>query len=234
MTAGSGQFSGQRAQKPHLVRGTGGVAGEVADLRQDLQDDFVANAAIAVEEFTNPAAADVDAIKTSFASAATAQDFSGADLDGVVGTATMDPPRNVTITTSLHADIDAVPVTITGTDVDGNVLTEDITLTDGGGTTDAGASGFASVSRIQIPNQSGPGGAIEVGFGDIIGLHKPIKTMAGLTGLIREIEAGVVVTTATMTTPAVGAPNGTYLAATVPDGANDYAIWYEYDASANT
>lgn len=193
MVAGSGQFSGQRAQKPHLLRGTGGLQAEVSDLRADIARDMVANVAMAVDEWSAVAAADVNAIKVSIASAAVISTYTGAALDGVVGTGTMDPPRNITITTSSHADIDAVAVVITGTDVNGDALTESITLTDAGNTTDSGLSAFASVSSIVVPAQGGTGGALEFGFGNIIGLSKPLASKAGYSALLKEIVNGVLV-----------------------------------------
>lgn len=234
MTLGSGQFTGQRAARPHLVRGSGGLSGEIADLRQDIIDDFAANACIALEVFTNPVVADPNGIKESFASAATDQDFSGSDLDGAVGTGVMDPPRNITITTSNNADINAVDVVITGTDINDQPLEDTITLTDDGNTTDVGVAAFKTVTRIQIPAQAGAGATIEVGFGALLGLAKPILSPAGVTSLIKEHAAGAVATNGVVAAASVGLPNGTYAPNSAPDGSRDYAIWYEYDASQNS
>jgi hypothetical protein len=184
-----------------------------------------------VDEFTNPATADTDAIVTSVASANTEQTYSGAGLDGVVGAGTMSPPRNITFTTSSHADIDAVACVITGLDIDGNALTETVTLTDGGGVTDAGVKAFASVSSIVIPAQSGSGGTVEIGFGVLIGLTVKAKARGGTIGIIQEIEAGSVVATGTFAAPATGAPYGTYSANNAPDGAKDYVLYYERDTA---
>src|SRR5262245_28741949 len=52
----SGLFSRQNAAKPHLVVGSGGVMGEIADLRKDIVNEFARTRAVAVEEFTNIAA----------------------------------------------------------------------------------------------------------------------------------------------------------------------------------
>jgi hypothetical protein len=41
-TTASKSFGNQRARLPHLVRGTGGVAGEVSDLRGDIEEGFQA------------------------------------------------------------------------------------------------------------------------------------------------------------------------------------------------
>jgi len=132
MSKGSGLFTDQRAARPHLVRGGGGVAGEVADLRADVADEMEAMAAIAVEEFIDPPAADVDAFKASIASAATEEVYEGADLDGAVGEGVLDPPRNPTVTTSAHADIDAVTVVFEGKDINGDDISVNVLLTDGG------------------------------------------------------------------------------------------------------
>jgi len=91
------------------------------------------------------------------------------------------------------------------------------------------------VTSIVVPAQSGVGGALEFGFGDIIGFLRPLKSRAGLAAVVREIAVGAVVTTGTfVAAPAVagaGQPNGTYLAAAVPDATRDYAVYYEMDAS---
>ena len=42
MALGSGIFSGQRSQRPHLIAGNAGVAGEVADVRALVHAPFVA------------------------------------------------------------------------------------------------------------------------------------------------------------------------------------------------
>ncbi|TFH47668.1 MAG: hypothetical protein E4H01_07840, partial [Lysobacterales bacterium] len=221
MANGPGLMSRQYAIKPHLLQTSGGIAAEVKDLRDDLIAELSLVAGIAVEEFTNQAAADVNAIKLSIASAAAIQTYTGAALDGVVGLLAMSPPRNISITSTVHADIDAVAVVITGKDVNGDDITESITLTDGGGVTDVGAKAFAKVTSIVVPAQSGVGGALEFGFGDIIGFLRPLKSRAGLAAVVREIAVGAVVTTGTfVAAPAVagaGQPNGTYLAAAVPD-----------------
>lgn len=231
MALGSGQFSSQKAQKPHLLQGSGGVSSEIADLRADIKKDFVANAAIAVEEFTNPPAADPDALSLD---AASVNGIRTVALGGVVGTAVMDPPRNVTVTVAgggTPADA-AANGTVTGTDINGNVISEVLALNQAGGTT-AGAKAFRTVTSIVEDAGQGAGATISYGFGALIGLGKPIKTRAGRTGPIQEIAVGAVVTNGVFTTTAVGAPNGTYAPNSAPDGARDYCLYYEYDAAQN-
>lgn len=237
MTLGSGLFSRQKASRPHLVRGIGGLSGEIGDLRGDIDDELSAMAAVAVEEWLAPALADVNAIKASIASAATVETYLVADLDGVVGALVMDPPRNITITTSAHADIDAVDVVVTGKDGNGDDIEEVIALTDAGNVTDVGAKAFASVEKIVVPAQGGTGGALEFGFGAIIGLGRPLASRAGLVAVLTQIEDGAFVGptaadfVAAPSAAGAGQPNGTFEPTTPPDGAIDFAVFYEHDAT---
>lgn len=237
MGLGSGLFSNQRAQRPHLVRGGGGLAGEVADLRSDVSDEMDAMAAIAVEEFIDVAVADVDAIVVALAPDDTAAvTLSGAALDGVVGAGVMDPPRNITFDTlgATPADVPATG-TVTGKDVNGDELIEVINLSQIVGQA-VGLSAFAEVDSIDYPIADGTDATVSVGFGDVIGLAKPLKSRAGAEAVVMEIEAGTVLAadaiTGTFVDAATSAPNGTYEPATAPDDANDYAVYYEWDPTA--
>ncbi len=237
MSVPSKLFGSKTAARPHLVRPGGGLSGEVHDLRQDVDAAFdeleSGGGLFQTDEFTNVAAADPNGIVESFASSASEDVRSGAELDGAVGGAEMVPPRNITITSSTHADIDAVAVQIVGQvrDDQGELITQTdtITLTDGGNATDVGTKAFSLVTSITIPAQSGTGGALEVGFGAIIGLSKPIKTRAGLTAPLREVAGGSVVTNGTFTTAAAQGPHGTYAPNSAPNGTLDYAVTYEVD-----
>ena len=51
MGNGSGLFGSHRAAKPHLIKGKGGVAGEVDDLRNDVSSAVSPLAAWTVDEF---------------------------------------------------------------------------------------------------------------------------------------------------------------------------------------
>lgn len=231
MVLGSGIFSKQKADRPHLLQGSGGLGPEIQEVRRDIAADFAANAAIAIEEFTNPPAADADALSLD---AASVNGIRTVALGGVVGTGTMDPPRNVTVTVGgggTPADA-AANATVTGVDINGNAISEVLALNQAGGAT-VGAKAFARVTSIVEDAGQGAGATISYGFGALIGLGKPIKTRAGLTAPIREIAVGAVVTNGVFTTPAVGAPNGTYSPNSAADGARDYALYYEYDATLN-
>lgn len=118
---------------------------------------------------TYAVAADADAFVTALASTAGVQTLSGGSLDGVVGTAEMIPPRNVTMTFSSHADWDATTATVTGTDENGETITENFSIPNGGNATVTGAVKFRTVTSISIPAQSGTGGTGTIGTGSLLG-----------------------------------------------------------------
>ena len=111
-----------------------------------------------------PITADADGI-------CAAQDPSGAGnltLNGVransAGTlATLDVPRNITITSA--ADDSALTFTVYGKDEYGVSMTE--TITGANATVAAGLKAFKTVSRVAV---SGNSGSVQVGFGDVLGI----------------------------------------------------------------
>jgi hypothetical protein len=225
-----------RATREHLVRPGGGLSGELYDLRSDIQTAFEAletdGGYLRTVEFTDPVAADPNAILLSFATSDAVQAFDAEDLDGVVGDGEMDPPRNITITSTADAHVTAVNVVITGLirDASGALVaqTNTIATTNGGGVTDAGTKPFSQVTSISIPAMGGANGALEIGFGAGLGLPTKVKARAGLTAALRQVVAGAVVTTGAITNPS-GSPVAMYVPATVPDASNDYALTYEVD-----
>jgi hypothetical protein len=229
-------FGSKTARRPHLVSGTGGVAGEVADLRQDVEGSFARlenqGGYFRTDEFTNPATADVDAFKTSFATSGSVQSISGAALNGVVGVTEMVPPRNPTVTSSSHAHVTAVAVVFTGRvrNSAGDLVSRTVTVntTNGGGATDAGAEALSIIDSVSIPAMGGASGSLQLGFGVSIGLGAKVKSRAGLIRALREVASGAVVTTGTFTNPS-GAPVSLYTPSAAPNAANDYAVTFEVD-----
>lgn len=225
-------FGQQRPDIPHLS------IGEVKDLREDVEAAFTQlegdGGLMRTVEWVDPPAADTDYFVVNRASSASEDviDENAAEWQTV---AELDPPRNLTITTSAHTDIDAVAVVLAGKVRDelGNLVdqTDTITLTADVGATDVGTRAFSTLESVTIPAQTGPGGVIDVGFGDIIGLPAPMKERAGLLAPLREIESSSgVVTTGTFTTATAQPPHGTYAPSTVPDASEDYSLTYEVEA----
>lgn len=110
-------------------------------------------------------AADTDAIATALASAASAVIYSDTDLDGVLGTGPIFPARGLTMTLNSHADWDATTAYIRGLDADGNRVTEEYSIPDGGNATIDGNWGiaFSRALSVHIPAQSGTNGTADIG-----------------------------------------------------------------------
>lgn len=228
---GSGILSKSKAAKAHLAQVTGGTAAEITDLRNDAMRALAPLAAMTVEEFTDVVAASTTAIKTAAATVAAATTYSGAALNGSVGVGLMNPPRQIVITTAGATPADApATATITGVDVLGKTISETVNVAQTA-TTATSTKCFAKVTSITLPAADGVGATLAFGTGTALGLSLPAKSRAGLVALIAEVVAGAKVTTGTMAAPAAAGPYGAYTPATAPNGTNDYAIYYEYDAT---
>jgi hypothetical protein len=95
--------------------------------------------------------------------------------------------RNVTITgTGTAADVKAAAIKVTGLNIHGVEISEDITPTVNDNTITAGVKAFASVTKIEFPAQDGAAAAFSVGFGEKLGLPwmltKAYVTAASLGG----------------------------------------------------
>lgn len=109
------------------------------------------------------ALADVDAIVVAGTSSLSLQTLSGATLDGATGYRTMSVARHITLVLSSHADWDATTATLTGKDIDGNTISESLTIPNGGAVTLTSTKRYRSVTSLVIPAQSGTGGTFTAG-----------------------------------------------------------------------
>lgn len=218
-TIGSGLFSNQKAVIPHSM------PREVEDLRNDTKNTLAPMAALTVEEYTNPVAANAAGLEAATATTVAPRTVTSFVAGGVAALAAHG--RNVTFTTAGATPADA-PATavITGTDMDGKAQTETVNLAQTA-TIANGVKAFKTITKVEYAAADGTGATVSIGFGLKLGVAKKPKARAGLAGIIREIEVGAVVTTGTL-----DATNRTYLPATAPDGTRDYAIYYEYDPTA--
>lgn len=153
-------FGSKQPARPHLVRGQGGVPGEINELRDQIDDAFLAmeKGGMIVKYFLSVPtdAADADGIKTAFASAAAPATLTGADFDGILapgtGAAIMLPPKRITLTvagTGTPANWTGGDVIFTGTDADGEELTETVVSAAGAGTTTT-VGYFATLTQVDI------------------------------------------------------------------------------------
>lgn len=219
---------------PHLVRGSGGLSGEISDLRHDVEEAFQTIESlesgtnpIRVQEFTNPVAADAAGLEIATATTVAPRTVTSFLAGGVAALAAF--PRNITFTTAGTTPADA-PATavVTGTDVDGNALTETVTLAQTA-TIASGAKCFKTVTSVAYAAADGTDATVAIGFGAVFGLAKKAKVRAGAVAVLAEFAAGSKVTNGVFATPTASPPNGSYAPNTAPNGTNDYAVFVERD-----
>lgn len=178
--------------------------------------------------FTTPIVADVDAIMTAFAAPAVETQYSGADLDGVLGAGVFTYPRNLTFkgTTGLGEALLSKDVVIQGLDVYGQIQTETLTLSAIGASTtvtDAGLYAFTKILSLTFDADAGVVGDYEVGFGVKFGLSRPL-VQGGL--IFEALDNAAPGAAATVAFSAVGLPNGTVTFNAAPNGARTYIVDY--------
>lgn len=150
--------------KPHLTRGSGGVAGEVSELRRDVEEGFqaVEDSAAIVEHFGGVAIpvtlGDADGIMSAVAGTTGPVDYTASNFGGILAPGSNDafiyPPKRVTIVaTGAATQFLGGVFTIEGEDVDGNFISEALTTLAGAGTTTTTAY-FGRVSKVSRPAQT--------------------------------------------------------------------------------
>ncbi len=139
------------------------------------------------------------------------------------GVATFDVPRNIVITGATN--VTAVTFRVTGTDVYGNVMVENITGPVGA-TTTAGKKAFKTVTAVTVSATTTA--AVTVGTGDVLGI--PIA-LAEKALVVKELEDGALATAGTLlgavrttATAATGDVRGTYDPNSACDGAKAFQL----------
>lgn len=107
-------------------------------------------------------------------------------------------PRNVTATSGgTAADIKAIQVTVTGTNADGAVISEDLPVfTVDTATTVVGSKAFATVTSISIPAHDGTGATTSVGTGAKLGLGSCLSRNTVLAAYLNGAKEGTAPTVA--------------------------------------
>jgi hypothetical protein len=143
-------------------------------------------------------------------------------------------PRNVVIVVTHASAVVAMSGTITGTDIHDQGLTEAWAVT--AGTTSktfTGKKAFKTVTSItETIAATAAANTIIAGSGNVLGF----ATKCTVASALKEIEAGSVVTTGTLvvaSTVSTADKRGTYAPNTVPDGANDYTVYFLSDDPEN-
>jgi hypothetical protein len=117
---------------------------------------------------TPAAAADDDAIIATIASSTSIQTLDSAvEVDGATGLTEMFPARKLTLVLSNHADWDATTAVITFYNERGELVSENMSIPNGGNTTLTTSDTSSLFVSLVIPVQSGTGGTATVGVAAI-------------------------------------------------------------------
>lgn len=186
-----------------------------------------------VDEWTDPLAAAAAGLKAATATVASVVALTAADLLTAGKNELLARPRNVTFTTAGGTAADApANAVIVGTDINGDALTETVTLAQTA-TISEGVKAFRTITSITYPAADGTNATVSIGFGNKFGLRRKAKTRAGAVNRGTEISAGTFVTNGTLVVAETSPPHGTYTPNSAPDGSKDYALEYESVASAD-
>lgn len=225
-------FKNISASIPHFTEGRGGIPGAIADLRAQLATFLGLLTPYMTDEILAPPAASTTAIKTAAATTVAPQVFTSANFNGALANTTFSPPRPITVTVAGATPSDApATVVFTGTDVDGNVITDTVTVPQTA-TTATSAKAFATLTQAAFAAGDGTGATLALGIGAALGLAKKIKLRGGVANLVAVQEAGTRLNPgsfATVTVPASMGPNGAYTPTTAADGSRNYTLVYEVD-----
>lgn len=116
-------------------------------------------------------AADVDAIATATATSTAVTTLISTGASWVSGAA--DYARNVTVTPGgTTADVGAGDIVVTGTNIDGEAITESIAIAANASTAVVGNKAFQTVTSVVFPAQDGAGATYTVGWGVKLGLGR--------------------------------------------------------------
>jgi hypothetical protein len=149
-----------------------------------------------------------------------------------------DVPRCLTVTTGgTVADIAAGNVTITGTNVEGKVISETFALTDNQNGSTTGSKVFKTVTSVQFPAADGTTATISVGYSNRIGVHHRLYPNNTTVKVLSATSTGLTAALTLQGVPTVNADaeeveNNWVQPATNPDGTTYLVIWYVYDQFA--
>jgi hypothetical protein len=191
----SKSFGSKRPALPHLVTGTGGLSGEVSDLRNDIEEAFVTletpghggTSLLAVDEWTNPLAVNDAYVKTTVSATTALQTFT------TMTNATLPHARNLIVTCTVTGTGEGV-VVVTGVDINGAAISETFTVPANTGVV-TGNKAFKSVTRFTVPAKTvGMTGLdVKIGAGGKLGLGSKIKLRNAAPAVLVELSDAVIV-----------------------------------------
>lgn len=188
--------------------------------------------ALDVVELVDPAAGSAAEMRAAVATTVAVQTWTASDLlaAGITKLA-LHGARAVTFTTAGGTAADA-PATclITGTDIHGNALSETLALAQTA-TIVTSVKCYATIVSIVFAAGDGTGATIAMGISDKFGFPSKVKDLTTGVNVVNELEDGAPPTRGTFVQAATSLPNGAYTPDSTPDGALDFFLTYEFDAS---
>lgn len=134
-----------------------------------------------------------------------------------------DFPRNIVITPGgTTADVPAGDVTVTGTNIRGQVITEAFTFAANASSATTGNKAFKTVTSIVFPIQDGAAATYDVGTGVKLGLdrkYSEASVIDAFTDGVRETTA------ATVAVSASAVESNTVSTNTAPNGSRDFVVY---------
>jgi hypothetical protein len=158
-------------------------------------------------------------------------DFAGDTGSGAVTTTNFlsqpDVARSILVTpVGTTADVAAGNIALTGVDILGAVITENLAVTSGQSIAVESTKTYRSITSIQFPVEASPYGALwDVGFGDRLGLNDCLSGSAYFSFL--EL-SGASETVSSLNTSSSVVSLNYFKPTNLPDGARDYgAVFYK-------
>ena len=144
-----------------------------------------------------------------------------------------DVPRALTITTGgTTANIAAGDVVITGTNIEGKVITENFVMSDNLNGTVTGIQAFKSVTSIVFPAADGTSATISVGTANALGINHRLIPGKTAVGVLSDADIDgtnpVQQATPSVTTDGEQVEYNLVTPATTPDGTTFLTIFYWY------
>jgi len=177
------------------------------------------NQLICRQTWTAPDALDADLILDGQLVAAAGQTT-------IVFAAQPDFARTLSLIAKTNAtDVKAGDVVITGTDIDGNVISDSLTFTDNLATAINSIKAFLTVTSVKWPAQDGSTATWDLGTLDALGLDNRIDEDSVLHSLVDDT---VETTRPTVVAHATDKTQCTVDCDTALDGAKDVTVYYAY------
>ncbi len=220
----SKSMKGMGPAVPHLADKPGGLAGEIHDLRGDVDRAFkrLETGGVKVEEWLAPPTASLIYFLAATALTDAAQHLHSSAVQ-------LAAARNLVLDVVVTAGVGAGDIVVTYLDAEGVQKTHTETMPAASLTVDL-LFPVTQVLSVDLPAATAPLAAtVSVGFGDAIGLANEVMIRSFGEHVLEEMLDGTLIVpfTGTFVDATTAPPNGTYTPATAPDGAHNYLLTYE-------